>query len=167
MAEPLALPWVQRIHQRLAVRYGSSHTSRYEAIPEQDLWDDWAEQLAGMSAEAIQHGLQQLPDDAAPNAAQFAAICRRSPTRAAMALSPPDAKANPELVARIKAAINPTCSGAGLAIALAEKEAWQDEHPRDVSRYQRLTLAQRQFWRQALRVPDSMRAGEALERLRG
>lgn len=155
MPEILALPWVQRIHQRLAVRYGSAHTARFEAIPEADLWKDWAEQLAGLNAEAIAYGLQHLPDDAPPNAAQFAAICRRCPRMAQPRLEAPVSD-NPALreVAKAAAKVNHG-DGRDWARKLREREIWQDQHPREVSRHERLTLPQRHAWRDALGLPRS------------
>ena len=152
MPEALQLPWVQRLHQRLAVRYGSAHTARFEAIPEADLWADWAEQLAGLTAESIAYGLQHLPDDAPPNAAQFAAICRRCPQMEHKRLEAPVSD-NPALRQAAKAAAKVNHDdGRGWARKLRDREAWQDANPREVSRHERLTLTQRAAWRAALGV---------------
>lgn len=152
MPENLPLPWVQRIHQRLGVRYGSAHTARFEAIPAADLWQDWAEQLAGLTPESIAYAIQHLPDDAPPNAAQFAAIARRCPQMAAPKLEAP-ASNNPALREAAKAAVKEqTGDGRDWARKLRDKEAAQKANHREVMARDCLTLAQRAAWREALGV---------------
>jgi hypothetical protein len=163
MPENLPLHWVQRIHQRLGVRYGTAHTARYEAIPADDLWKDWAEQLAGLTADAISYGIQHLPDDAPPNAAQFAAICRRCPQMTPPKLEAPKSD-NPALRELAKAAAQvQRDDGREWARRLRDKEAWQTANPREVSARDRLTLPQRAAWREALGVESTATAAAAME----
>lgn len=73
--------WVERIFAKLTVRYGTSFRARYAGVAEQDLRDDWAEQLAGFRghADAIAYALDHLPAERAPNVAEFKALCNQAP----------------------------------------------------------------------------------------
>lgn len=73
--------WVERIFAKLTVRYGTSFRARYVGVAEQDLHDDWAEQLAGFRqhADAIAYALNNLPEDKAPNVAEFRRLCNQAP----------------------------------------------------------------------------------------
>lgn len=166
MPEPLPRSWVQRIFAKLAVRYGTMFKNRYAGLDEAEVWADWAEVLAGLQSrpEAIAHAIASLPADSPPTATQFRDLCQRAPVMATKALPPPDAKANPELLAKLKDVVTLRASHSiAWAVALARKEAWQDENPRAVSRHERLTLAQRSMWRRALGVDGSTGAAQALE----
>ena len=71
---PLPLPYVERIHKRLAVRYGSAWLSKWAGIEQADLQADWAEQLDGMTPESIIKALANLPPDFPPTATAFRAL---------------------------------------------------------------------------------------------
>lgn len=68
---PLPLPYVERIHQRLMVRYGSSWSSKWAGVDQAAIQADWAEQLDGMTPEAIRAALANLPPEFPPTCAQF------------------------------------------------------------------------------------------------
>jgi len=158
MREPLPLPWVQRILSRLNIRYGTAFRTRYAGIDENELWADWSEQLAGLSGDAIAYALEKLPEDAPPNSAQFAAIARRCPQMAAPKLEAPKSD-NPALREAAKAAVKQQSGdGRDWARKLRDKEAHQFANPREVASRDRLTLAQRAAWREALGVDQTAAA---------
>jgi hypothetical protein len=73
--------WVERIFAKLTVRYGTSFRCRYAGVAENDLRDDWAEQLAGLirHPDAIAYALDHLPADRAPNVIEFKVLCNQAP----------------------------------------------------------------------------------------
>jgi hypothetical protein len=68
---PLPLPYVERIHMRLTVRYGSAWLSKWAGIDQADIQADWAEVLDGMSKDSIKAALANLPPDFPPTATAF------------------------------------------------------------------------------------------------
>lgn len=75
--------WVDSLFARLAVRYGSAWSAKWEGLDMAAVRADWAEELAGLSnwPEAISYGLAHLPIDRPPNVAQFRDLCRAAPAR--------------------------------------------------------------------------------------
>jgi hypothetical protein len=65
---------------------------------------DWAKTLAGMQApdreHVLRYGIEHLPSDRPPNAAQFKAICNRAPETKPLVLRAPDAA--PERVQQVR-----------------------------------------------------------------
>jgi hypothetical protein len=68
---PLPLQFVERIHQRLMVRYGSAWVSKWAGVDQAAIQADWAEQLHGMSPAQIKAALDALPDDFPPTCTAF------------------------------------------------------------------------------------------------
>lgn len=68
---PLPLPYVERIHQRLTIRYGSAWSAKWAGVDQSAIQADWAEQLDGMAPENIRRALESLPDDFPPTATAF------------------------------------------------------------------------------------------------
>jgi hypothetical protein len=164
---PDALPtlWVQKIFSKLAIRYGTAFRNRYAGINEQELWEDWAQQLAGFQnrPEAIAYALEYLPPDFPPTASAFRDLCRLAPTKPNLALPGPDPTPNPELMGRITQAIKAKPHDPKQwAWDLAKREAWQVANSRDVTDAERMTPAQRAMWREALEVPTSTPAHQAI-----
>jgi hypothetical protein len=75
----LPAEWVERIFQKLTVRYGLSFTGRWQGIDPELVKADWAEQLGGFMREPkrIAYALDNLPPDKAPTVGQFAEIANR------------------------------------------------------------------------------------------
>ena len=107
---PLPLPYVERIHQRLTVRYGSAWLSKWAGIDQAAIQADWADELDGMSNEAIKATLANLPRDFPPTATAFRKLGEQ------FANTVPDArevlrlrderggtKPSPEVLARLRA----------------------------------------------------------------
>ncbi len=92
---PLESRMIDAIHTRLLVRYGARWVNFYAAADQSLVKADWAEELEGISSNAIRHALEHLPDDTPPNAAQFRKLCINRPLPPYRALPAP--KANPEV----------------------------------------------------------------------
>ena len=70
----LPLRYVDEIHARLMVRYGSAWTAKwagFDATMMQAVKADWSNELDGMSSQAIRKALDSLPDDFPPTATAF------------------------------------------------------------------------------------------------
>lgn len=70
----LSSRFVKEIHARLAIRYGSSWSSKWAGISVQAIEADWADQLGGMHPENIRKALASLPPDFPPTAPAFKAL---------------------------------------------------------------------------------------------
>ena len=83
MQHPDSLPdaWIDSLFARLAVRYGSAWSAKWEGLDMAAVRADWADELAGYAKrpEAIKHALGHLPPDRPPNVSQFLLLCRNSP----------------------------------------------------------------------------------------
>jgi hypothetical protein len=137
---PLHRDWVEKIHTRLLARYGSAWISLYRDIDPALVVADWAEALNGFGAEAIRHALSCLPDDAPPNAAQFARLCMRGPQSQAPVLPWPTP--DPAMVARVMSGIKRP--------AQRNPRQWVHDLKAREERGDNLTQAQRDMWRTAL-----------------
>lgn len=88
---PLPFPFVERIHQRLQVRYGSAWVSKWAGIDQAAIQEDWADALDGMSVESIRKAFENLPPDFPPTATAFRALGHIPEERQpAPQLPPPD-----------------------------------------------------------------------------
>lgn len=72
---PLDSAWVDQIHARLLVRYGSHWRAMFAGIDPDAVKADWAQSLAGMTAAAIRYALDNLPEDRPPTVAVFKRLC--------------------------------------------------------------------------------------------
>jgi hypothetical protein len=109
---------------------------------------DWAEALNGFGGAAIKHALACMPDDAPPNAAQFARMCMRGPQSQSPALewSAPDAA----VVAQVLQGLNrATFHEAPLAWAYRLKDR-EENHDGKLQNGRGMTAAQRTMWRAAI-----------------
>lgn len=75
---PLPLHYVKRIHTRLMVRYGSAWLAKWAGVDQEEIQQDWAQQLDGMSDDNIIAALANLPDDFPPTASAFRKLGERS-----------------------------------------------------------------------------------------
>lgn len=142
---PMPAHYVDRIFTRLMVRYGSEWLRKWEGVPEDAVKADWADQLAGFERrpDCIRYALDNLPERV-PGVTEFRAICNRMSEPAAPRLEAP--KTNPEKVAREMAKMQQTKD----AIKQAKGWAWRLKAREESG--ERLTKAQRDMWRAALRV---------------
>lgn len=144
---PLPLRYVDEIHARLMVRYGSAWTAKWAGFDEtlmQAVKADWAAQLDGMSPESIRKALDSLPPDFPPTATAFRAlgVIRHEAAPAGLALPAPD----PAGLKRVSEALS------GLAIgqkSLAQHAEECFANLRQLEREGRLSAAQRDFLQRA------------------
>lgn len=87
----LSSHWIEKIFARMLVRYGAAWLRKYPGLEVDAVKADWALVLAPYedNAKALYHGLGNLPDDAPPNAKEFARICRGVPQVAVPRLGAP------------------------------------------------------------------------------
>lgn len=71
MTQQLPLRYVDEIHARLLVRYGSKWIRLWDGVDENAVKADWASVCGGMSPAEIRKALDSLPDDHPPTAPQF------------------------------------------------------------------------------------------------
>ena len=93
----MSLPtaWVEKIFDRLTVRYGRDFLGRWEGIPIADVKTDWASCLSGLfqHPSSIAWALDNLPDSKPPTVQEFRALCRKAPAPDVPRLEPPVAEA--------------------------------------------------------------------------
>jgi hypothetical protein len=99
----LPLPYVEKIHRLLQIRYGSRWVSLWVGIEQRDIQADWAQQLDGMSPDGIKYALANLPADFPPTATAFRALGNRRPDPVVLALPP--LPSSPEKARKIAAAV--------------------------------------------------------------
>ena len=88
---PLPLRYVEEIHARLAVRYGSTWTAKWAGLDQAAIAADWADQLDGMTPAGISKALASLPPEFPPTAPAFKALgLIREESAPLVALPPPD-----------------------------------------------------------------------------
>ena len=137
----LELRWIDAIHARMLVRYGSKWIALYQSVDMDLVKADWAEELSGLSGGAIKHGLENLPPEFPPTVAQFKAACIRAPEPAVKRLDAP--AANP---VRVATALKRMADMQRGVKPLQWAYALQDRE----SKGERLSAAQRASWRLAL-----------------
>lgn len=88
---PLPSRYVDEIHARLAVRYGSRWLSLWTGVDPEHVKADWANVLDGMQPAGIKKALESLPQDFPPTSTAFRALgVIAEEHRPAAMLPPPD-----------------------------------------------------------------------------
>lgn len=79
--DALPVEWIDRVFQKLSVRYGRTFMARWDGIDEELVKADWAEQLGGFLArpDCLAYALDNLPTDRPPTAGQFRELCNAKP----------------------------------------------------------------------------------------
>lgn len=67
--------FVDEIHARLLVRYGSKWLNLWTGVPEEAVKADWSEQLAAVTPAGVRFALDNLPDEYPPTVGVFKALC--------------------------------------------------------------------------------------------
>lgn len=143
--------WVEKIWTTMRATYGAAFDRQWECPAGIDpvkhvntLKAHWGRELARFQQNpaAIQYGLEHLPPHP-PNLVEFRAACTRRPTyvQAQLAAPTPD----PARVAKIVGGI--------ARPAPRDPKAWAHALQAREERGEKLTLAQRDMWREALGVP--------------
>lgn len=145
----MSLPaaWVDRLFSRLSLRYGEAFTRQYAGMDMATVKADWAECLGFMASrpDAIAYGLERL-EEWPPHALRFKSLCL-----------PALAETRQQLPALPAPPVDPAKAAAAVAVfksALAEREtdlrAWARRLRAREQAGERLTIAQRDAWREAL-----------------
>lgn len=146
--------WVTRIFDKLAVTYGAAWVRKWEGVDGEEVKANWGHELRGFqqSPHAIKHALEHLPPAEPPTVLQFRDLCLKAPQFNVAKLPAP--KADPEVVAKALAAVKvePHSTTREWAHRLREREQRGD----------RLTIAQRDMWRAALRVGSADHDSDAV-----
>ena len=130
----LPADWVDQIFARLTVRYGAAWLRMWEGVDLAAVKADWAEELSGLTADSIDHGLAHLPTDRPPNVAQFRELCRRPPDRFPALPAPKPGPIAPEVAAAMRRLVKPKREDpTAWARALMER----DRRGGGITRYQR------------------------------
>lgn len=148
---PMPAHYVDRIFTRLMVRYGSEWLRKWEGVPEDAVKADWADQLDGFERrpDCIRYALEHLPERA-PSVTEFRAICNRMSEPAAPRLEAP--KADPARVAREVAKMQAAKD------AIRQAKDWAYRLQASERAGERLSKAQRDMWRAALRAENEQGA---------
>lgn len=155
--EPLPSAWIDRIFAKLTARFGRDFLGRWEGVEIDIVKADWADELAGMQnrPDAIKYALDHLGNKA-PMVDDFKALCGRAPEDGLLKLSAP--KANADAIEKAmqkarEALLQRRGDPLDTLRELAESDA------RDGTfRGQRVTLAQRQTYKQALGLLNTGRS---------
>lgn len=86
---------IELIFRKCGLRYGRDFAGRWEGFDINDVMDDWAHELKGITPESVAYALHNLPDKP-PTVGDFKKIALNAPSKALERLDPP--KANPEIV---------------------------------------------------------------------
>lgn len=143
MHSPLPSAWVDKLFEKILVRYGTAWTRQWEGIDMAAVKADWAEELAGFvnHPKLLAYGLDHLPADRPPTVQQFAAACNRMPPEEFKALPAP--QADRQRVAEVIAKIaKPEPKPA---------KTWAESLRKREVALERLTKFQRGAWREVLR----------------
>lgn len=140
----LPKPWVERIFAKLTLTYGRDFLSRWEGLDMEAVQADWAHELQAyaQNQDAIKKALQSLPEGKPPTVLEFRALCRGAPGDGPLKLS--YAQADPAVVAAALSGLKRPDSNHPKAWAWALKDREE--------RGDRLSIAQRDMWREALRT---------------
>jgi hypothetical protein len=87
----IPIGWVDRIFERLSVRYGTRFLDRWKGIEMDDVRMDWSSVLSGLEnwPEAISFALDHIDDEKPPTASMFRSLAMRAPKTDRLALPEP------------------------------------------------------------------------------
>ena len=144
----LPASWVESLFARLTIRYGAAFMRQYADLNIDAVKADWSDVLGGFATQpqALAAGLGRLPADRPINAMQFRDLCReamRDDRQAAPpALNAPlaDSKMVHDLVASV---VRPPPK---------DFRQWARDLQEREETGEKLTLAQRELWRKALKA---------------
>jgi hypothetical protein len=103
----LPIAWVDRIFDRLTVRYGNRFLDRWKGIDLDAVRHDWCSVLAGFEQwpEAMTFAFDHLDDEKPPTATMFRALALKAPKPERLAL--PEPAADPSRIAAELAKLAP------------------------------------------------------------
>lgn len=138
---------------KLALTYGVRFHDLYAGMAPEMVRRNWAKELDGVSSEGIKYALRNLPEKFPPNVLEFRRLCMsRRDEAQRLALPAPRPRAmTPEDKAKLAKAMGPIRD----AWAARERDprAWARRLKQRELMCEKLTPAQREMWRAALREP--------------
>ena len=137
---------VELIFSKCALVYGREFIGRWEGQDLREVRADWRRELGRVldNPQAVKHALENLPPDRPPTVLQFRALCINRPDYAPAQLPAP--KADPAVVARVLTAFKPAED--------TDPRAWAWRLRGREESGDRLSKAQRDMWREALRAAE-------------
>lgn len=136
--------WVESLFARLSATYGNRFSRMWEAVDAEAVKSVWAETLGSIDPKSVRHALDNLPPTYPPTVMEFRALCLSSPVLAPLPMLTADPIAPAEAARIAKAAKS--------ALAMdGSPTAWADRLRAREEAGERLTQAQRDMWRAALR----------------
>lgn len=145
----LPADWVERIFQKLSVRYGKAFLARWEGLDLPAVKDDWAEQLAGFShrPDCLAYALDNLPADRPPTVGQFRELANSKPEERAMPAL--DYKRGP-IPANLMKALDRLKEPREVQDQYAGPKGWAYRLRDREAAGEKLSSVQRTFWREAI-----------------
>jgi hypothetical protein len=150
----LQIAWVDRIFERLTVRYGDRFLNRWKGIDMDAVRSDWSCVLAGFEnwPEAISFAIDHLDDEKPPTATMFRTIAMGAPKPERIAL--PEPKADPDRIAAELAKLAPLRNATASAQGPGDPKGWAK---RIIDRHQageKINMTTLRMARDALRLND-------------
>jgi hypothetical protein len=145
----MPVEWVESLFRRFLGVYGNRFTRMWDGVDPEIVKATWSEELGRINPEAIRYALEHLPETNPPTVLEFRRLCLAAPQPATL---PPQLPAPPADPARLAKELAP----------LREAIQRRSENPREWAEKlrareracERLTPAQRQAWRDAIRAPQ-------------
>jgi len=143
----LPIAWVDRIFDRLTVRYGNRFLDRWKGVDMDAVRFDWASVLEGFEhwPEAITFAFDHIDDEKPPTAAMFRSLALKAPKPERLAL--PEPVARPERVAAELAKLAPLKAMTATSV---DHKAWAKRLKARHDAGERLNLNQVRCYRAAL-----------------
>lgn len=145
MSFPIA--WIDRIFDRLTVRYGNRFLDRWKGVDMDAVRFDWASVLAGFDhwPEAISFAIDHLDDEKPPSATMFRTLALKAPKPERLML--PEPKADPERVAAELTKLAPLRAAIAAPV---DHKAWAKRLQERDEAGESINLNQRRCYRNAL-----------------
>lgn len=147
-SQPLITETVDAVFAACTTRYGQAYfLSRWEGTQLGVVKADWARVLVNLSEREVRHGLANLPDKP-PMAHEFRDIAKCVPPAPQALALPAPLKTPPRIAAALRKVIKATASDQ----AREDPLGWARDLEQRERDGERLSIAQRESWRQALGV---------------
>lgn len=143
----LPIAWIDRIFDRLIVRYGNRFLDRWKGVNMDAVRFDWATVLDGFDKwpDAISFAIDNLDDEKPPSATMFRTLALKAPKPALLAL--PEPKADPD---RIKAELAKLAPLKAARSSTVDHKAWAHAMQRRDAAGEPINLNQRRCYKAAL-----------------
>lgn len=148
----LPIAWIDRIFDRLTVRYGDRFLNRWKGIDMNAVRFDWADTLAGFEnwPEAISFAFDMVDDEKPPTAAMFRTLALKAPKPERLAL--PEPAADPARVAAELAKLAPLKAAPRSCV---DHKAWAKTLKARHDAGEKLNMNQIRCYRNALGIQEA------------